>query len=200
MVLRITNQAIRFAPVLNCKPKISIMKKLALVLTVFTASIIGAKAQSSGSTGDLKFGVGINAGIPVGDLHNGWSFGLGGHVQAEYGFSDNLKGVATTGYTSYFGKSIDLGGGYSYKAPAVGHIPILVGARYYPQEIFFVGAQIGFGIWTGSGNSQSGFEYKPQVGVNAGPIQVIAGYDATKVSGGTLAAITLTGLYTFGGK
>ena len=85
------------------------MKKLALVLTVFTASMIGAKAQDG-----VTFGGGINAGIPVGSLHDGWSFGLGGQVQAEYGFADNIKGVATTGYTSYFGKSIDLGGGYSY--------------------------------------------------------------------------------------
>jgi len=41
------------------------MKKLALVLTVFTASIIGVKAQSSGSQGEFTFGGGINAALPI---------------------------------------------------------------------------------------------------------------------------------------
>ena len=50
MVLRITNQHIRFATVLNQTPKFSIMKKLALVLTVFTVSIFGVNAQ-------IQFGV-----------------------------------------------------------------------------------------------------------------------------------------------
>jgi hypothetical protein len=200
VVLRITNQAIRFAADLNCKPKFSIMKKLALVLTVFTASIIGAKAQSSGSQGEFTFGGGINAALPIGDFHLSHSFGIGVHLQGEYAFSDQVKGVATTGYTSFFGKSFDDGLGGKYKVPSVGQIPILVGARYYPQPSFFVGAQVGFGIFSGGGDSQSGFEYRPQVGYDAGQIQIIGAYDGTSITGGTLSSISLSAIYKFGGK
>jgi len=200
VVLRITNQAIRFAPVLNYKPKFSIMKKLALVLTVFTASIIGVKAQSSGSQGEFTFGAGINAALPIGDFHLTHSFGVGVHLQGEYAFTDQIKGVATTGYTSFFGKTIDDGFGDKFKISSVGQIPVLVGARFYPQSSFFVGAQVGVGIFTGSGNSSSGFEYLPQVGYDAGQIQIIGAYDGTSVTGGTLSSISLSAIYKFGGS
>jgi len=198
VVLRITNQAIRFAQVLNQTPKFSFMKKLALVLTVFTASIIGAKAQEG-----LTFGIGLNAALPIGDFKLTHNFGIGGHIQAEYPFSEQLKGVATTGYTAFFGKTFTyddgLGNTYSVKAKSVGQIPILVGARYYPSTSFFVGAQIGYGIFTGGGESTNGFEYRPQVGYDAGTIQIIGSYDGTSVTGGTLSSISLSAIYKFGG-
>src|SRR5262245_27960874 len=111
------------------------MKKLALVLTVFTASIIGAKAQDG-----VTFVIGVNAALPIGDFHLTHSFGVGAHIQAEYPFSEQLKGVATTGYTSYFGKKTTFDDGfgntYEVKFKSVGQIPILVGARYYPSASF----------------------------------------------------------------
>jgi hypothetical protein len=199
VVLYITNQHIRFAQVLNQTPKFSIMKKLALVLTVFTASIIGAKAQEG-----LTFGVGLNAALPIGDFHLSHTFGVGAHIQAEYGFSEQFKGVATTGYTAFFGKTITysdgLGGTQSYKAKSVGLIPILVGARFYPSTSFFVGAQIGYGIFTGGeGSAPKGFEYRPQIGYDAGTIQIIGAYDGVSVTGGTLSTISLSAIYKFGG-
>lgn len=193
MVLHVTNQRIRFAAVLNQIPKYSSMKKIALVLTVFTASIIGAKAQSSSSTGDFKLGVGIDAALPIGNAGDFYNFGIGGQVQGEYGFAEQIKGVATVGYTRYLGKTID-----GFKVGGVGHIPILVGARFYPSEAFFVGAQIGYGKFTGDGNG-GGFEYRPQIGYNAGAIQFIGSYDGVS-NNGTFSAIHLGVVYTFGGK
>ena len=194
MVLYITNQQIRFAQVLNQTPKFSIMKKLALVLTVFTASIIGAKAQEG-----LTFGVGLNAALPIGDFHQTHTFGIGAHIQAEYPFSEQFKGVFTTGYTSFFGKSVDVPGFGSVKFSSVGQIPFLAGGRFYPSTQFFVGAQIGYGIFTGGGSSTNGFEYRPQIGYDAGQFQIIGCYDGTSVTGGTLSSISVSALYKFGG-
>jgi hypothetical protein len=198
VVLHVTNQQIRFAAVLNQTPKYSIMKKLALVFTVFTASIIGANAQ------EVTFGGGINAALPIGDFHLSHTFGVGLHIQAEYPFSEQIKGVATTGYTAFFGKTYTyddgLGDTYSVKAKSVGLIPILVGARYYPSTSFFVGAQIGYGIFTGGeGSAPKGFEYKPQIGYDAGQIQIIGAYDGVSVTGGTLSTISLSAIYKFSG-
>ena len=153
--------------------------------------------------GDFIFGAGIHLGLPTATMSNAWSFGVGVQAQGEYAITDQLSGVATTGYTSFFGKtstfSDGFGGTISEKVPAIGHIPILVGARFYPAEQFFVGAQIGLGLFTGSGSSTSGFEYRPQIGYNADQFQVILSYDATGVTGGTYAFIGLTGIYKFGG-
>ena len=176
------------------------MKKLLLSLTIICASFITSKAQMA--QGDFKFGVGVHFGLPVGDLHNVTSLGIGGEVQGEYAFSENLTGVATSGYTYFIGKSFDNGLGGTYKIN-YGHIPVLVGARFYPSEQFFVGAQIGYGHYSASSqgvsSSSGGFEYRPQVGYNADPVQFILSYDGTSVTGGTLSQIGLSAIYTFGG-
>jgi hypothetical protein len=174
------------------------MKKILLALTVISISTLTASAQMA--QGDFQFAAGLHLALPTGDLNTTHSFGIGAHIQGEYAFSENLTGVATTGYTSFFGKTISDGFGDNFKVSSVGQIPILAGARYYPSEQFFFGAQIGFGIWTGGGSSTSGFEYRPQVGYNADQFQVILAYDATSVTGGTLGYLGLTGVYKFGGK
>jgi hypothetical protein len=187
------------------------MKKISLALALVTTSFFGAKAQMT--SGDFTFGAGVHVGIPTGDLNTSNSFGIGGELQGEYAFTENISGVATSGYTTFFGKTVSgsaFGTSYSYKYPASGEIPILVGARFYPAEQFFVGAQIGYGIWTGAPSGASyggGFEYRPQVGYNADQFQVILSYDASSVSvsaggqsaTGTFAHIGLTGIYKFGG-
>jgi hypothetical protein len=149
-------------------------------------------------------------GLPLSNLHTATSFGLGGEVQGEYAFSEQLTGVVTTGYTNFFGKSIDDGSGDTYKV-SYGHIPVIVGARYYANEQFFFGAQIGYGHYSahissniagfdGASGGSGGFEYRPQVGYNVDPVQLILSYDGTSVSGGSLSQLGLSILYKFGGN
>jgi hypothetical protein len=200
------------------------MKKTLFSFVVLSFIVIAASAQTTDAPFTLS--VGITPTLPLGDFGKGYSFGIGGQIQGEYMFSDNLTGVATTGYTSFFGKTqtvsvltgVDNSGNPVYssqsvKNPSVGHIPILVGARFYPSEQFFAGAQIGYGIMTGSGTTRSGFEYRPQVGYNAGPLQFILYYDGLSAGSKqenlagqsvTLPSVTfsqlgLTALYKFGG-
>jgi hypothetical protein len=176
------------------------MKKIVLALMIICASAITVRAQMT--QGDFTFGAGIHLGLPTGNLNTVTSFGLGGEVQAEYAFSENLTGVATSGYTYFFGKSFDNGLGGTYKVN-YGHIPVIVGARFYPSEQIFVGAQIGYGHYSASSqgvsSSSGGFEYRPQVGYNADMFQFILSYDGVSVTGGSLAHIGLTALYKFGG-
>jgi hypothetical protein len=177
------------------------MKKLLLSSIVLTLSFFGAKAQMA--QGDFHFGVGLNLGLPLGDFKTTNSFGIGAHIQGEYNFTENVTGVATTGYTSYFGKTytFDEGGGntVSIKASTVGLIPVLVGVRFYPVEQFFVGAQAGLGIVTGGSSSTSAFDYYPQIGYNADNFQVIFGYNGLSKDGSTLSNLSLTGIFKFGG-
>lgn len=178
------------------------MKKFALVLLAGISLATAAKAQKKEG---LTFGVGVEAALPLGDFKTSHSFGIGGNVNAEYAFTENVTGIFTTGYTSYFGKTIKyddgLGGTVDYKVPSVGHIPLLVGARYYTPVNFFVGAQVGYGIFTGGGgDAPKGFEYRPQVGFDFSGFQVALSYDGVSVTGGTLSHLGLTGIYTFGGS
>lgn len=202
------------------------MKKTLFSLVMLSFSVLASNAQTTDAPFTLS--VGITPSLPLGDFGKGNSFGIGGQVQGEYMFSENLTGVATTGYTHFFGKTTNTAVPYvdpttgiittqnvSVKNPSVGHIPILVGARFYPSEQFFVGAQIGYGILTASGDNRSGFEYRPQVGYNAGAMQFILYYDGLSAGskqenlGSGLGSVTipsqtfsqlgLTALYKFGG-
>lgn len=172
------------------------MKKVFLVATLVVASFIGANAQEG-----FTFGAGIRAGLPIGDFSDGYSFGIGAELQGELSFSEKFSGVATTGYTSFFGKEYDIPGFGSFKPDALGYIPILVGVRVYPSENFFIGAQAGYGLLTGGGGGSDGaFNYQPQVGYNASNFQVALNYNGLSKNGGTLSHIGLTGIYKFGGS
>lgn len=174
------------------------MKKIVLGFVACLIFTVAAHAQAQSKTGSFNFGAGINLAVPTGTFGTAWSFGIGAQAQGEYMFSDNLSGVASVGYTDFLGKTQNIGG-FQFKTPSVGLIPLLVGARFYPSEQFFVGAQIGFGILSGSGSSTSGFDYYPQVGYVTGPLQFILGYNGLSVTGGTYNHIGLTALYQFGG-
>lgn len=180
------------------------MKKLFLAVIAFSFSVIGVQAQSSSKSGGFKFGVGLDLALPTGNFGTISTFGIGGQVQGEYMLADNISGIASVGYQSFAGKSYDFGGGVSGKYPSTGLIPILVGARFYPSEQFFVGAQIGVGLlhesFQGVSSSTSGFDYLPQVGYVAGPLQFTLGYNGASASGGTFSSVQLSAVYTFGGN
>jgi hypothetical protein len=174
------------------------MKKLLLLLTAFTLSFMALQAQSRDE--GFVFGGGLNIGLPTGNFGTGWSFGIGFQFQGEYKFSDNVSGVATTGYTNYFGKTVDFGGGFVGKTPNIGFIPFLVGARIYPTPTFFLGAQIGLGAFTNTGGSgNSGFDFRPQIGYNGAGYQLIMDYNVISVTAGSNADIGLTAIFKFGG-
>jgi hypothetical protein len=175
------------------------MKKKLLIISILFISIISVNAQSS-STQSFVFGAGVNLALPVGNFHNGWSFGVGAELQGEYKFNDQFSGVVSGGYSQFFGKSITAFD-TTIKVPNVGLIPILVGARFYPSPDFFVGIKLGYGVFTNTGSSSgnSGFDYCPQVGYNADQFQVILGYNGVSLSGGTLNHLGLSFIYKFSG-
>ena len=126
------------------------MKKLFLVAIITVAGFTGAYAQP---TEGFSFGAGVRLGLPIGDFSDISSFGVGGELLGEYGFSDMVSGVISTGYTSFFGKDVDIPGIGTIEYDATGYIPILVGALVYPSSNFFIGVQLGYGILTGGGDA-----------------------------------------------
>jgi hypothetical protein len=169
------------------------MKKVLLVIALVAGSFISSNAQAPEG---FQFGGGLRLSLPIGDFSKLSTLGIGGELQGEYGFSENLSGVVTTGYSSFLGKTLNVLG-TSVKVDATGYIPILAGVRYYPSNNFFVGAQIGYGLFTGSGSSDGGFNYQPQVGYNAEKFQVALNYNGVSKNGGTLSHIGLAGIYKF---
>lgn len=171
------------------------MKKTVLILSFLIGSVVAVNAQAPDG---FQFGGGVRLGLPIGDFSDSHSFGIGAELQGEYGFSEKFSGVITGGYTSFFGKSIDILG-TSVKVDAVGLIPIIAGVRVYPSESVFIGAQAGLGILTGSGSSETAFNWQPQIGYNAEKFQIALNYNGLSKDGSTLSHIGLTGIFKFGG-
>jgi len=176
------------------------MKRLFLLLS-FTTFIIAGKGQDNNestknSAVGFHFAGGLSVGLAVGDFGDGWSVGLGAELQPEYMVSDMFSVVGSVGYTSFFGKTFNVGG-QSLKLDNVGLIPILAGVRVYPSPRFFVGGKLGVGILTGGGDSESAFDYQPQIGFNADKFQVDLGYNALTKNGSTLSALMWSLLYKF---
>lgn len=172
------------------------MKKAILIFALAAGTVFSANAQAPEG---FQFGAGIRLGLPIGDFSDTHSFGVGAELQGEYGFSDKFSGIITSGYTSFFGKTISILG-TSAKVDAVGLIPIIAGARVYPSNNIFIGAQAGIGILTGNGSSETAFNWQPQIGVNTEHFQVALNYNGLSKDGSTLSHIGLTGIFKFGGS
>jgi hypothetical protein len=184
-----------FAPLEHIFNQKHIMKKLILAATFVVAGFVGTNAQAPEG---FQFGAGLRVGLPVGDFGDTHSFGIGGEVQGEYGFSETFSGVVTSGYNHFMGKKETIFG-VEVEFESVGYVPILAGIRYYPAPSFFVGAQAGYGLLFGNGESEGAFNYQPQVGYNGSSFQVALSYNAMSKDGSTLGHIGLTGIFKFGG-
>lgn len=171
------------------------MKKIILFLSLVTVAFANANAQAPEG---FQAGGGIRLGLPLGDFSDISTFGIGAELQGEYGFSEKFSGIITTGYSSFLGKKITVLG-TSVKLDATGYIPILAGIRVYPSANFFIGAQAGYGLLTGGGDSEGAFNYQPQIGYNAERFQLALNYNGLSKDGSTLSHIALTGIFKFGG-
>ncbi len=111
------------------------MKKLFFVSTILLATIAGTAQKS-----DLKFGAGLNLGIPAHNL-SGTSLGAGIDLMALYSLSKEAALTGDVGFTALFGKN---------GASTSSLIPLRIGLRYYPSANFFMGAKIGAGFISNS--------------------------------------------------
>jgi hypothetical protein len=159
------------------------MKRNLILIVAIALLSFTAEAQSK-----FKFGAGVGLALPVGDLGEFTSVGFGLDLQGTYVINDNVEAFAQTGYASFSGKD---------GADAVGHIPFLLGARYVSGG-FLAGLGIGFGTYTYSGESESGFTFSPQVGYRATEkLDILLQYSSTAQDGFNADFIGLKGIYNF---
>jgi hypothetical protein len=140
------------------------MKKV-ILFAAFAVVGFASFAQKDGDS-KLKFSVGVDAALPIGDFGKSYSFGIGTSAQADFKVADNFAITGSVGYLSFIGKSITIGG-TSYKIKASGQVPLLVGGKYNFSENFYGHAQLGYSFSTASGGGSS-FTYAPGIGYSLG--------------------------------
>ncbi len=156
------------------------MKKLLLVAMM--AFGVAVSAQE----GELN--VGGTIGLPTGDASD--FFDVTGAIEANYLFtaSEKFKVGPSVSYLHFNGEGAD-----------IAFLPLAVAGRYDVSEKFIVGADLGYGIGVRpSGNTQSGFYYRPMVGYKAtDKITIHVDYSSVALDNVTASSFGLGGTYSF---
>jgi len=120
-----------------------------------------AKAQTVDKSA-WRLGVGVEGGIPTGDIHTGYGWDLGGTARLQYGIDKNVAIMLTSGYYNLFGKNYSqtiITNGtvatFTGKAPNAGIVPVKAGAKVFFNSPIYVSGEAGAGFETGGGGGGS---------------------------------------------
>lgn len=148
---------------------------------MFLSSEAQDKKQSSSK---IRFSVGPDAALPVGSFADGYTWGIGGSLQAELPIvPDKLHLVANAGFLNIFNDDDKnkLGEDLSL-------LPVKVGLKYYPISLLYVQADAGASFITNKtkvkADRTAAFVYAPQVGVTlplGGSSNIDAGFRYERV-------------------
>lgn len=144
------------------------MKKLLLSAAFAVCSVIAVNAQATG------FQAGAYVGIPVADASDFTSVNLGINLTYYWDISDDFKLGARTGYDLWTAKEYEIMGA-KFKGDDAGFIPVAVSGKYSFNQ-FFVGADLGYAIYAGSGDGDGGFLYEPKFGYDAASFDIYVYY------------------------
>jgi len=141
--------------------KITTMKTVTKVIAgAFTAAAIFIGSNVNAQTtpaNKLRFGIGLEAGAPLGNAHDISNFELGGTARLQYGVTNNLALTLTSGYYNFFGKQ-NTSQTIDYKS--VGIVPVKAGIKAFFTDNLYFGAEAGAGFETKSfGSYKGGPEY-----------------------------------------
>ncbi|MCK7590642.1 hypothetical protein M0G43_08660 [Subsaxibacter sp. CAU 1640] len=135
------------------------MKKLVLMIALLVAGVTFAqevKVNDNVTSENSWLKLGLNAGVPMGDVDDASSFSFGLELKGQHLVTPNFGIGLTTGYSNFFGKD---------GVDDFGVVPAAAFARYYFQpKGLFVGADFGYGFLTGVDNLDGGLYLNPQLG------------------------------------
>ncbi|MDN5288604.1 MAG: hypothetical protein JWR38_4878 [Mucilaginibacter sp.] len=153
--------------------------KISALALAFAAFAFSAKAQTTTPTttststtttpGGIRYSIGVDAGIPVGNFKDNYKWNLGGSVQADIPvLSNQLFVTVNAGYNNIFGKK-DIDGIAGNDATAFHLIPVKAGLKYFIIPNFYVQGEAGAAFLLNRKDvgvdKSTAFVYAPQIGV-----------------------------------
>jgi type II secretory pathway component GspD/PulD (secretin) len=106
--------------------------------------------------------IGIDFGLPVGDLHKGYSFGIGANYTGNYLVNKTFAVSGDASYMYLFGKTVS-GPVTSYKYPGANEINILAGPRLVILPNTAASFRVGESIEFVNGDHSSSFAWQGEV-------------------------------------
>ena len=155
------------------------MKKILFFIGLL---LMGVTVQAQGD-----FRLGINAGIPVGDIEEISSFNLGADASYLFPVGEVFSVGPMLGYSHFFGKDLETDIG-DIEVDDFSFLPIAASGRI-GFDIFYVGADLGYALGITDG-VDGGFYYRPKVGYYLGALAINLSYSGISVDGGSYAAVS----------
>lgn len=148
----------------------STLKITALVLA-FAGLSLGAKAQtkSTSTTADgIRYSIGVDAGIPTGNLSDSYNWNLGGSLQVDIPVAKQLFVTVNAGYNNLFAKDVTVGD-IVKSGTNIQLLPVKAGLKYFVAGSFYVQGEAGATFLLNKSdlvgvNNSTVFTYAPQVG------------------------------------
>jgi hypothetical protein len=149
--------------------------KISALVLAFAGLAFGAKAQttststtkSTTSSNGVILSVGVDAGIPTGNLSNSYNWNLGGSIQADIPvIQHQLFVTVNAGYDNVFGKkNLD---GTGIDATNIQLLPVKAGLKFFPVAGFYIQGEAGAAFSLNKSdlnfNNSAAFLYAPQIG------------------------------------
>ncbi|MES2377534.1 MAG: hypothetical protein V4553_13200 [Bacteroidota bacterium] len=178
-------------------PKLFIITLTALALFVCS----NASAQSV-TKSNLRFGIGVDGLLPVGNATNTLNFGLGITPRLQYGISDKVALTFTSGIYHFFPKTVTYAATGSYPGFTAKYksdiIPVKVGAKFFVGSNFYLGAEFGAGFEVADGGGPVHFIASPSIGYATKKWDIGARYENLGSNSYSDGVIGLRVAYGFG--
>jgi hypothetical protein len=168
------------------------MKKVFMLLTIAAIAVTSANAQKK--SGSSSASIGVELGIPTGDLSTSQGIGFGFSGKYSYAIADASELTASLGYISFAGKTFNYGG-INAKSPAWNTVPFKAGFRQSINAIYLE-PQIGITFCSNTGFTYAlGGGYKFNDNYDLG-----LRYESSSIGAGTNSFIGFRFAYSFGIK
>lgn len=146
--------------------------KIAAMVLAFAGLSVAAKAQTTSTStttnNGIRYSIGVEAGIPVGNFKDAYKWNFGGSVQADIPVASQLFVTVNAGFNNVFGKK-DLAGVAGADVPNVQLLPVKAGLKYFVIPNFYVQGEAGAAFLLNKDKAgydkSTAFVYAPQVGV-----------------------------------
>ncbi|MFD0975295.1 hypothetical protein [Salinimicrobium gaetbulicola] len=130
--------------------------------------------------GQNNFNVGIQGGIPLGDIEDFSSFELGVDLAYRFTFVEIVEVGPLIGYSHFFGKD---------DFDDLSYLPIAASGRLGLPQSFFAGFDLGYAIAL-EDNVDGGLYYRPQVGYQFPTFGIVLSYAGIASDGFDVGALT----------
>ncbi|MGV3458894.1 MAG: hypothetical protein ACO1N9_00420 [Flavobacterium sp.] len=144
----------------------------------FAQDITGSPSQEVNEFEQtFRLGFGVNAGVPVNDDFDAYTFALGGDVRLQYDLTKRGSITLTTGYQHFFGENIDTPFG-EVEVDDLGFIPVKAGFKYFVwEDRFYVLGEAGIGFAVTY--DETSWIYSPGIGYANDMIDISLRYEGT---------------------